>query len=76
MFVGVICKDPVKCFQKFSVSLFYRPGVAGAVLQSSECDGRVLEQLGVHRILQFPAVSLDFNRPNRCVSSMHLNRRH
>ena len=67
MFVGVICKDPVKCFQKFSVSLFYRPGVAGAVLQSSECDGRVLEQLGVHRILQFPAVSLDLGVSVPCI---------
>ena len=28
---------------------------------TSEHDGRVLEQLGVHRILQFPAVGLDFN---------------
>ena len=26
----------------------------------SECDGRGLEQLGVHRILQFPAVGNDF----------------
>ena len=67
MFVGVICKDPVKCFQKFSVSLFYRPGVAGAVLQSSERDGRVLEQLGVHCILQFPAVGLDLGVSVPCI---------
>ena len=35
---------------------------------TSERDGRVLEQLGVRRILQFPAVGLDF----WCVSSMGL----
>ena len=34
---------------------------------TSERDGRVLEQLGVHRILQFPAVGLDLGVSVPCI---------
>ena len=35
--------------------------------EASERDGKVLEQLGVHRILQFPAVGLDFAVSVPCI---------
>jgi hypothetical protein len=38
-----------------------------AVLCTSEHDGRVLEQLGVHRILKFPAVGLDLGVSVPCI---------
>ena len=34
---------------------------------TSERDGRVSEQLGVHRILQFPAVGLDLGVSVPCI---------